>query len=100
MKTSQKDDLPGLLRLWQVSPAPSSRFSTDVWRQIEATRSGETWPGFARGHAALMAVLMTVAALGGGWGGVQTAQVRVEAGSTAMADAYVQSMDARQMTIP
>jgi len=101
MNTPPNDrGLPGVLRAWHVSPAASSHFTTDVWRRIEAKRADQSWAGYAKGHAALLAALVMVAAFAGGWSGSETAQSRVEKQSASMADAYVQSMDARRMTMP
>lgn len=95
-----EDSLQGLLRNWQVNPARAADFPTGVWRQIEARRSRESWAGFARGHPAAIAALILVATVAGGWGGMESARARVEHQSSAMADAYVRGMDARQMTMP
>lgn len=101
MKTSPNDrGLPGVLRAWHVSPVASARFTTDVWRRIEERRADQSWSGYAKGHAAILAVLVTVAAFAGGWSGSEAAQTRVEQQSATMADAYVQSLDARRMTMP
>jgi hypothetical protein len=101
MKESRNiEEIPGLLRLWQVSPAPSASFTTDVWRQIEKRRNRQSWAAFARGHPAALAALILIATLAGGWGGMESARTRVEHQSSAMADAYVQGMDARRMTLP
>jgi hypothetical protein len=101
MKPIRNDDsLPDLLRKWQVHPSRATDFPTGVWRQIESRRSRESWAGFARGHPAMLAALILVATVAGGWGGMESARVRVEHQSSAMADAYVRGMDARQMTMP
>jgi len=101
MNTPRNDsDLPGLLQQWQVSPVHSAHFSSDVWRSIDVRRQRESWAGFAKGHPAMLAALIIVATIAGGWGGMESARSRVEHQSSAMADAYVQGMDARQMTMP
>ena len=96
----QNSDLPGLLRQWQVSPVHSTHFTTNVWRRIEARGQRESWAGFAKGHPAMLAALIVVATIAGGWGGMESARSRVEHQSSAMADSYVQGMDARQLTMP
>jgi hypothetical protein len=101
MKPTQTDErLPDLLRTWQVNPARAADFSTGVWRQIDARRNHQSWAAFARSHPAALAALILIATIAGGWGGMESARSRVEHQSSAMADAYVQGMDARQMTMP
>lgn len=101
MKNHQTDDrLPDLLRTWQVNPVRSAAFSTNVWRKIEASRSQESWRGFVHGHPAMLAILLAAATTVGGWGGAELARVRVDTQTSAMADAYVQALDARQMNMP
>lgn len=101
MKPIRNDDsLPDLLRNWQVNPTRAADFSTGVWRQIEAHRNRQSWAAFARGHPAMLAALILAATVAGGWGGIESARSRVEHQSSAMADAYVRGMDARQMTMP
>lgn len=96
----KEDDLPGLLRQWQVNPSRSAEFSPGVWRRIEARRRGGSWAGFARGHPAMLTALVAAAIVTGGWSGIEAAQARVEAGRAAIADSYVRSLDPRQLTLP
>jgi hypothetical protein len=101
MKPIQTNDrLPELLRTWQINPARAADFSTGVWQQIEKRRNRQSWAAFARSHPAALAALILIATIAGGWSGMESARARVEHQSSAMADTYVQGMDARQMTMP
>ena len=101
MKPIQEDDrLPDLLRTWQVEPSHTPDFSTGVWKCIGSRRSEDSWAGFVRGHPAMLATLMLFATVVGAWGGAEFARARVQNQSAAMADAYVQALDARQMNMP
>lgn len=100
MKDSRHDDLQPVLGAWRVSPVRAPDFSIGVWRRIEERRSRDSWAAFARGHPAMFAALILIATVSGGWVGAESARSRVAQHSAAMADSYVQSMDARQMTMP
>ncbi|HUG12639.1 MAG TPA: hypothetical protein VMM36_16605 [Opitutaceae bacterium] len=100
MNDSTHDTLKPVLGAWRVSPARSRDFSTGVWRRIEARRNRDSWAAFARGHPAMFAALIVIATASGGWVGAESARSRVAEHSAAMADSYVQSMDARQMEMP
>ena len=97
---NENDQLTGLLHSWQVEPPRSAAFSPGVWRAIEARRAEDSWAGLFRGHPAAVALLFLLATVAGGWGGAQLAHIRVQTQTSAMADAYVQGLDARQMTPP
>ena len=94
---NENDHLTGLLRSWRVEPSRSAGFSTGVWRKIEARRAADSWAGLVYAHPAALALLFLFATLAGGWSGAEFARIRVQTQSAAMADAYVQSLDARQM---
>ena len=71
-----------------------------MWRRIDARRNSQPWLALARGHPAILATLIVVATAAGGWGGAEFARARVETQTAAMADSYVQALDARQMNMP
>jgi hypothetical protein len=99
MNTPQ-DRLTALLAAWRVTPARDPAFRQNVWRRIEAARGGASWAGFARTHAVAVAGALALALLLGGFAGRAEARARSTADSARMADAYVQSLDARTMRMP
>jgi hypothetical protein len=99
MNTPQ-DRLTALLAAWRVAPGRDPAFRQKVWRRIEAARGGASWTGFARAHAVAVAGALALALVLGGFAGRAEARARSMADSARMADAYVQSLDARTMRMP
>lgn len=98
--TETNDSLTRTLAEWRVTPRREPQFRAAVWARIEAARGTMTWPGYARAHAAVLAGALAVAVVAGGWVGTGRAQARVAADRTEIVNAYVQSLDARLMTMP
>lgn len=94
------DFLSRTLADWRVAPRRNPQFRTAVWARIDAARGAVSWPGYARAHAAVLAGALALAVLAGGWVGTERAQARVAAERAEMVTAYVQSLDARAMTMP
>ena len=99
-KAETNDSLSRALAGWRVAPGRNAEFRAAVWARIEAARSAVSWPGYARAHAAVLAGAMALAIIGGGWAGTERAQARVAAERAEIVNAYVQSLDARTMTMP
>ena len=99
MNTPQ-DPLGSDLATWRVQPRRNPAFRQRVWEKIGAARRPATWPAYVRQHAAMVAAVMVLALSLGAVVGRDQARTRVAADSRAMADAYVQSLDARNMRMP
>lgn len=93
------DFLSRALADWRVAPPRNPQFRAAVRGRIEAARAVVSWPGYARAHAVVVAGALGLAVLVGGWVGREQAQARVAAKRAEMATAYVQSLDARAMTM-
>jgi Lon protease-like protein len=101
MKSPETNDvLSRALTAWRVAPPRNPRFRAAVWARLEAARMAVTWPGYARAHAAVLAGALALAVVAGGWVGTERAQARVAAERAEIVSAYVQSLDARAMTMP
>ena len=102
MSTPEPSPLPESLRdAWPLTPSRDPDFRVNVWRRIGASRSaGGAWPVWARAHAAILAGVLAVAVVAGGWIGRERARAEVAADRNAIASAYVQSLDARLMRMP
>ena len=94
------DFLSRALADWRVAPRRNPQFRAAVWARIGAARAAVSWPGYARAHAAVLAGALVLAIVAGGWVGTERAQARVAAERAEIVTAYVQSLDARAMTMP
>lgn len=99
MNTPQ-DPLGSDLANWRVQPRRDPAFRQSVWARLEAARRSPTWPAYARAHATVVATVLVLALGLGAMAGREQARARVAADSRALADAYVQSLDARSMRMP
>jgi len=100
MTSDPQDPLSEQLYQWQLQPRTNPQFRTNVWAAIERGRKPATWPGFARAHRTMVAVLVAGGALVGAWGGRAQARDQVDADRSALAANYVHQMDARWMRSP
>ncbi len=83
-----------------MAPRRNPRFRTAVWTRIGSAARPASWPGFVRAHAAVLAGALALALVAGALVGREEAQARVAAERAAIADAYVQSLDARTLRMP
>ena len=95
-----KDSLSRVLPDWRVAPRRNPHFRTAVWARITAESETVSWPGYLRAHVALLAGALALALVLGAWVGREGAQARLAADRAVIADAYVQSLDARTMRMP
>jgi hypothetical protein len=101
MKSPESDEmLARALADWRVVPRRDAAFRAAVWARIEVARRAPSWTGYARAHAALLTGAMAAAVVLGGWVGREQARSRVAADRAEIANAYVQSLDARAMRMP
>ena len=89
-----------MLKAWRVVPAGAPQFRAEVWVRIGRAGKPESWPGYLRGHTAAVAGALALAVVLGAVGGRSQARARAAAESERLASAYVQSLDARGMTMP
>ena len=94
------DPLSSTLAVWRINPPSDAAFRAAVWKRLQADESGLPWIGFARRHAVFVAGLCVLASLAGAWGGQASARLRVAEARERLANAYVQSLDARAMGRP
>lgn len=97
---SPKDSLGNLLSAWRMRPRRDPQFRAQVQARIAAARTGDSWAGYLRGHAAPVAGALALAVLLGALGGRTQARARVAADSDRLATSYVQALDARSMRMP
>lgn len=100
MKTPEDEKLSQLLAGWNVSPRRDPQFRAAVQARLERGARRESWPAFARTHAAFVAGALAAAIVLGGWAGRDQAKERVDHDRAEIAAAYVQSYDARAMERP
>lgn len=94
------DPVSRLLAAWRLEPERDPGFRTQVWHRIELLRQASTWSHFARTHPAAVAGALSIAVVLGAVSGREQARASAAAESSRMASAYVQSLDARTMTMP
>jgi hypothetical protein len=94
------DPLSRGLKVWRVAPAGAPQFRAEVWARIGRAGRTESWAGYLRGHTAAVAGAVALAVVLGAVGGRSSARARAAADSARLASAYVQSLDARSMTLP
>lgn len=97
---SSPDPLDSLLAKWRVQPASQPQFRPEVWRRIAAAGQPVNWARFARAHPALVSGTVAAALAIGAWTGREQARAQAASESNRLAEAYVQSLDARTMTMP
>jgi hypothetical protein len=97
---SSRDPLDSLLAKWRVQPAAHPAFRSEVWQRIAAAGQPVNWARFARAHPALVSGALGVALAVGAWTGREQARAHAADESNRLAESYVQSLDARTMTMP
>jgi hypothetical protein len=97
---SSPDPLDSLLPKWRVEPVRQPNFRTEVWHRIAAASQPVNWARFARAHPALVSGALGAALAIGAWTGRAQARAHAADESSRLATAYVQSLDARAMTMP
>ncbi|HWL16110.1 MAG TPA: hypothetical protein VNR00_10930 [Opitutus sp.] len=101
MKSPESNEpLSRALADWRVQPARNPGFRAAVWARIEAAGVPASWTDYARRHAAMVTGALLVALVLGGWAGREQARSQVAAERAEIADLYVQSLDAREMSMP
>ena len=99
MNTSP-DPLDSLLAKWRVQPSSQHQFRVAVWQRIAVAGQPVNWARFARAHPALVSGALGAALVVGAWTGREQARAHAATESSRLAAAYVQSLDARTMTLP
>lgn len=99
MNSSDKS-LSQILAQWRLTPRRNPQFRAEVWARLEARRHDVSWFAYARSRVPLVAGVLTLALVAGALTGRERVNVRLAADRAALADAYVQSHDARTMRIP
>jgi len=94
------DPLDSTLAAWRVQPTPEPQFRVQVWSRIAAASQSVNWTRFARAHPALVSGALGAALVVGAWTGREQARSHAATESSRLAAAYVQSLDARTMTLP
>lgn len=101
MNSNEPDDaLSRTLSTWRVTPAAAPRFRSEVWARIERTADSSSWAGYLRHRLPAIGGAFALALVLGAFSGTATARARVQADSAQLANAYVQSLDARTMRMP
>lgn len=97
---SSPDPLDPVLGAWRVQPTRQPEFRAQVWSRVAAAGQPENWARFARAHPAVVSGALGVALVVGALSGREQARAHTVAESNKLAAAYVQSLDARTMTLP
>lgn len=96
----RNEELARTLAAWRLAPRRNPEFRAAVRARIDALPAATSWRGYARVHAAALAGALAVALVAGALAGREQARSRVAADRAEIAQAYVQALDARAMTMP
>jgi len=99
MKPSS-DPLDDSLAAWRLEPPRDPRFSGNVWDRINHGSAAPTWFAYVRSHAVPVAAAFALATALGIFSGRERARAGLAADTGTMANAYVQSLDARSLRLP
>lgn len=103
------DPLSSTLANWRVEPRRNPQFRAKVWERIHAAATAapgsdsgpsSTWSRFVHAHAGVISVLIAAAVIAGALTGRIEARHGANADRSAIAAAYVHSLDARWMRHP